>query len=264
LVGATILALIVVLALMSFAWTPHNPLLAVPENRLAPPSAAHLFGTDRLGRDVLSGVIAGSRVTVVVGFITTIIGVTVGVPIGILAGHLRGVIGNAFSKGFDLLLAFPGLLLAMIFAAAFGASTVGASIALGIASIPNFARVASAGTHSILVSDYVAAARISKRSGWSIATGHVLPGILGQVVVQAALTFGIAVLAEAALSFLGIGTPPPTPSWGRMLQDSQAFIGTNLNLILAPGLAIGLTVFACNLVGNGLRDLTDPRLRDRR
>jgi peptide/nickel transport system permease protein len=263
LIGAIIVALVVLLALVSFFWTPHDPLLTDASQRLQSPSTSHWLGTDRLGRDVFSQIMAGARVALLVGLLSVLIGAVVGVPLGVLAATRRGWLGDGLGRGFDLLLAFPGLLLAIVFAAAFGASTWAAALALGIAAIPGFARVARAGSLQVLSTEYVAAARLAKRTLSEIAWTHVLPKIIGSVLVQASVTFGLAILAEAGLSYLGLGTPPPTPSWGRMLQDSQGFLGTHLYLILAPGLAIGIAVLGFNLLGDGLRDLLDPRLKER-
>ncbi|MCL1801032.1 MAG: ABC transporter permease [Promicromonosporaceae bacterium] len=263
-VGAGLVALVVLVALVSLLWTPHDPLAVNVADRLQPPSSSHLLGTDRLGRDVLSGLMAGARITLAVGAIAVAVGAVIGVPLGVLAAFKRNWLGQTLGRGFDLLLAFPGLLLAIVFAAAFGASTWSAALALGIGAVPAFARVAQAGARQVLGTEYVAAARVAGRSPWAIALTHVLPGIAGFLIVQASVAFGLAILAEAGLSYLGLGTPPPTPSWGRMLQDSQAFLGTHLNLILAPGLAIGLAVLGFNLLGDGLRDLLDPRLTTRR
>jgi ABC-type dipeptide/oligopeptide/nickel transport system permease subunit len=225
------------------------------------PSAAHWFGTDRLGRDVLSQIMAGSRITLYVGLVAVGISAAVGVPIGIIAGMRRGVPGALLMRTSDILLAFPGLLLAMIFSAAFGTGTTTAMIALGIAAIPAFARVARSGTLRVMSSDYVLAARAANRPALAIAARHVLPNIAGLLVVQASVNFAIAVLAEAGLSFMGLGTAPPTPSWGRMLAESQLFLGVHDHLALAPGIAIGIAVLGFNLLGDGLRDVLDPRMK---
>lgn len=263
-IGAALVGLVVLLALLSALWTPFDPIRADVANRLQPPSSAHWFGTDRLGRDVLSQIMAGARVTLLVGLIAVAIGALVGTPLGIWAATRGGWLDATLMRGSDLLLAFPGLLLAIIFAAAFGASTGSAAVALGIGAIPAFARVARAGAMQVLSSDYVLAARVANRTNLEIAREHVLPNIASNLIVQCSITFALAILAEAALSFLGLGTPPPTPSWGRMLQESQQFLGTHVNLILVPGLAIALAVLGFNLLGDGLRDVLDPRLKGER
>ncbi|MCL1871786.1 MAG: ABC transporter permease [Promicromonosporaceae bacterium] len=260
-VGAVLVGLVVAMALVSLVWTPFDPVRAVPAIRLQGPSATHWFGTDRLGRDVLSQVMAGSRITLYVGVVAVGISAVVGVPVGIVAGMRGGVPGAVLMRGADVLLAFPGLLLALILGAAFGTGTTTAMVALGIGAIPAFARVARSATLQVMRTDYVLAARAANRSAWAIAWRHVLPNIAGIVVVQCSVTYGLAVLAEAALSFLGLGTAPPTPSWGRMLQDSQQFLGVHDNLALAPGIAIAVAVLGFNLLGDGLRDVLDPRLK---
>ena len=260
-VGAVLVGLVVAMALVSLVWTPFDPVRAVPAIRLQGPSATHWFGTDRLGRDVLSQVMAGSRITLYVGVVAVGISAVVGVPVGIVAGMRGGVPGAVLMRGADVLLAFPGLLLALILGAAFGTGTTTAMVALGIGAIPAFARVARSATLQVMRTDYVLAARAANRTAWAIAWRHVLPNIAGIVVVQCSVTYGLAVLAEAALSFLGLGTAPPTPSWGRMLQDSQQFLGVHDNLALAPGIAIAVAVLGFNLLGDGLRDVLDPRLK---
>ena len=262
-IGAALVAATLAVALISLLWTPADPLIANAANRLQSPSSAHLLGTDRLGRDVLSQLMAGARITLLVGLVAVGLAALFGIPLGLLAALRGGWLGQTLGRCFDLLLAFPGLLLAIILAAAFGGGTTTAAIALGIGGIPAFARVARAGALQVLSSDYVAAARLANRPSWQIAIRHVLPNILGSLIVQASVAFGLAILAEAGLSYLGLGTAPPTPSWGRMLQDSQAFLGTHLYLVLAPGLAIALAVLGFNLLGDGLRDRFDPHNRER-
>jgi len=263
-VGVALVGLVLLIGLISLVWTPVDPLQANPTLRLQPPSAAHWFGTDRLGRDVFSQIMAGAQITLLVGLLVVAIGAVVGVPLGLLAAQQGGWLGHALGRSFDLLMAIPGLLLAIIFAAAFGASTWAAAAALGIAAIPGFARITRSGALSVLRSEYVMAAQAAGAGGRHIALRHVFPNIVGSLIVHASVAFGLAVLAEAGLSYLGLGTPPPTPSWGRMLQDSQEFLGSHLNLVLAPGVAIGLAVLGFNLLGDALRDALDPQLRYRK
>lgn len=263
-IGAALIGLVVLVALVSLIWTPYDPIATVATDRLQFPGPAHWLGTDRFGRDVFSAIMVGSQITLVVGLIAVGIAVVVGVPLGVIAGMRGGRIGDLIMRGNDILLAFPGLLLAIIFGAVFGAGTVTAMIALGIGSIPAFARVARSGTLQVMKTDYVFAARAANRSGLQIAVRHVLPNISGMIVVQCSVNFGIAVLAEAGLSFLGLGTMPPTPSWGRMLQESQQFLGSHDYLAIAPGLAIAIAVLGFNLLGDGLRDLFDPKMRNNR
>ncbi len=261
--GAVLIALVALTALVSLVWTPFDPTLAVAEDRLMGPGAEHLLGTDRLGRDVLSQVMAGAQITLLVGFVSVVIGLALGAPFGILAGMRPKRAGVLIMGGSDVLMAFPGLLLAIVFGAVFGGGTVTAMIALGIGSAPAFARVARAGTLQVMSMDYIFAARASNRGDLAIAIRHVVPNIGGMLIVQCSVNFALAVLAEAGLSFLGLGTVPPTPSWGRMLMDSQQFLGTYNYLALAPGIAIAIAVLGFNLLGDGLRDRFDPKLRSR-
>jgi ABC-type glutathione transport system ATPase component/ABC-type dipeptide/oligopeptide/nickel transport system permease subunit len=258
-IGAVLVGLVVVTALVSLVWTPYDPEHAGAE-RLLPPGAEHWLGTDRFGRDVLSQVMAGAQITLLVGLVAVGIAAVAGVPLGVLAGMRGGRLGALLMRGSDILLAFPGLLLAIVLGAVYGAGTVTAMVALGIGSIPAFARVARGGTLQVVRSDYVLAARAANRGELAIAARHVLPNIGGMVMVQCSVNFAIAVLAEAGLSFLGLGTPPPTPSWGRMLQESQQFLGFADHLAIVPGVAIAVAVLGFNLLGDGLRDVFDPRL----
>ncbi|MYM20615.1 ABC transporter permease subunit [Brevibacterium sp. 5221] len=263
-IGACLVGLVVVLALVSFAWTPYEAGRAVPADRLAGASAAHPFGTDQYGRDTLTWVMCGARIALAVGVVSVAIALLIGVPLGVFAGMTRrGWLGALVMRGNDLLLAFPALLLAIVFSAVFGPGTGPAMAAVGIASIPGFARVARAGTLQVMSSEYVLAARAANRRPPAIALAHVLPNIGGMIIVQASVSFALAILAEAGLSFLGLGTQPPTPSWGRMLQDSQQFLGSRPELALWPGLFIALAVLGFNLLGDGLRDRLDPTLRGR-
>ena len=259
-VGATVLA-----ALVSVVWTPYDPLLAIPAERLAGSSAEHLLGTDRFGRDVLSRLLVGAQITLFVGIIAVAISAVIGVPLGIAAGMRQGKFFDSLvMRSADLLLAFPALLLAIIAGAVWGPSTLTAMIAIGVAGIPSFARVARSGALQVMSQDFIAAARVSKVSEFQIAYRHVFPNISGLVIVQSSVYFALAILAEAALSYLGLGTSPPAASWGRMLQDAQSLLAVNPTLTLWPGLAIALTVLGFNLLGDGLRDILDPRQLTRR
>ncbi|GGM10025.1 dipeptide ABC transporter ATP-binding protein [Promicromonospora citrea] len=263
LLGAVLVGLVLLTALVSLVWTPFDPEHAGAE-RLLPPGPEHLLGTDRFGRDVLSQVMAGAQITLLVGVVAVGIAAVVGVPVGVLAGMLQGAgrrrPATLIMRASDILLAFPGLLLAIVLGAVYGAGTLTAMIALGIGSIPAFARVARGGTLQVVRSDYVLAARAANRPELAVAVRHVLPNIAGTVLVQCSVNFAIAVLAEAGLSFLGLGTAPPTPSWGRMLQESQQFLGVADHLAVVPGVAIAVAVLGFNLLGDGLRDVLDPRL----
>ena len=260
LVGAAIVALVAATALLSFFFTPFDPLQVNAPARLQGPGPRHWLGTDNLGRDLLSRILVGARITLLVGVVSVGIAVLIGTPVGIWAGMKRGAVEEITMRGADILLAFPALLLAIMFAAIYGASTVSAMAAIGLASVPGFARVARAGTLQVMNAEYVLAARAAAQRPVRIAVRHVLPNITGMLLIQCSVTFALAVLAEAALSFLGLGTPPPVPSWGRMLQESQQYWGTFPAMAIWPGLAIALAVMGFNLLGDGLRDWLDPKL----
>ncbi|GAA1604626.1 ABC transporter permease [Leucobacter chromiireducens] len=263
-VGLVLVAIVTVAALISFVWTPYDPVQAIAADRLQGPSGTHWFGTDKYGRDVFSAMLYGARITLFVGIISVGIALLIGTPLGILAGIRGGWIEEVIMRTSDIALAFPALLLAIMFSAVFGASTLTAMVAIGIATIPGFARVARSGTLQVMSTEYVLAARAASQSRFRIALRHVLPNIVGIVVVQCSVSFALAVLAEAGLSFLGLGTPPPTPSWGRMLQESQQFLGTHPLLAIIPGIAIAIAVMGFNLLGDGLRDRFDPKLNGSR
>ncbi|MGP5111520.1 ABC transporter permease [Corynebacterium casei] len=259
-IGLIIVCLTVLAALISLVWTPHDPLMAIAADRLQGSSVEHLLGTDRFGRDVLSRLMVGAQITLFVGLVAVSISALIGVPLGIAADMRRGkFLDSLVMRTADLLLAFPALLLAIIAGAVWGPSTLTAMIAIGIAGIPSFARVARSGTLQVMSQDFIAAARVSKVSELTIATRHVFPNITGLVIVQASVYFALAILAEAALSYLGLGTAPPAASWGRMLQDAQSLLAVQPSLTLWPGLAIALTVLGFNLLGDALRDVLDPR-----
>lgn len=263
-IGAGIVATVVLTALVSLVWTPYDPIHADAAQRLITSSWAHPLGTDRFGRDVLSGIMVGARISLIVGLVAVGIGCGIGVPLGVFAAMRGGAVETLIMRSQDVLMAFPALLLAIVSGAIFGTSTISAMVAIGVGSIPGFARVARAGTLQVLSRDYIAAARISRVSGPAIALRHVIPNIAAMIIVQASVAFAIAILAEAALSFLGLGTPPPDPSWGRMLQSAQASLATAPTLALWPGLAIACTVLGFNLLGDGIRDYVDPKNVERK
>jgi peptide/nickel transport system permease protein len=262
-IGVVLVALVVVTALVSFFWTPHDPLKVDAAIRLLGPSGDHLFGTDKFGRDLAGQIMVGARTTLYVGVVAVGVAAVIGTPLGILAGMGPRWLGEFVMRINDLLLAFPALLLAIMFGAVFGAGTLTAMIAIGIATVPSFARIARSGTLQVMSTEYVLAARAAGRPRLSVAVRHVLPNIAGLLIVQSSVSFAIAVLSEAALSFLGFGTRPPTPSWGRMLQESQELLAVQPRLALVPGVAIAIAVLGFNLLGDGLRDRLDPKLAGR-
>lgn len=260
--GSVLVCVVLLTALVSFVWTPFDPTLVRPGERLLPPGWPHVLGTDGFGIDIASRIMIGARTCLLVGVIAVSIAAVIGVPLGIIAGMREGVLGEIIMRGNDILYAFPALLLAILLAAAFGGSTWTAMTAIGIATVPAFARVTRAATLQVMAQDYITAARASGTGRLATAVRHVLPNVAPLIGVQASVSFGIAILAEAALSYLGLATPPPTPTWGRMLRDSQNYLFDNPSLALWPGLAIALAVLGFNSLGDGLRDLLDPRLRD--
>ena len=261
--GGVLVGLVVAVALLSLAWTPHDPDLVVVPNRFQGPGGSYLLGTDQFGRDELSRIMAGARNTLLVGIVTIVIAIGVGVPLGGLAALYRGPLEEVTMRLSDVLLAFPALLLAMLFAAVFRPSTVTAMAAIGIAFVPVFARVVRGAGLQVMEMDYVTAARTFGSRGWWILLRHLLPNVSSVLIVQGTIAFAVAILAEAALSYLGLGTPPPTASWGRMLSDSQNYLFQAPLLALWPGVAIALSVLGFNLLGDGLRDLLDPKLVER-
>jgi peptide/nickel transport system permease protein len=263
-VGGVIVAMIALAALVSFVWTPYSTLYTDTDNlAVGPGIGGHLLGTDLRGRDIASWLMAGSRTTLYVGIVAVGIATVVGTPLGILAGMVRPAVSEFVMRITDIWLAFPALLMALIFATVFGASITSAMVAIGVASVPAFVRVVRAGTIRVMKTDFVLAARVAGRRGPAIAVKHVLPNIAGLVIVQCSVSYAIAILAEAALSYLGLGAGPTTASWGRMLYEGQSVITIHPMLVVWPGVAIGLAVLGFNLLGDGLRDRFDPRLAGR-
>ncbi|MDQ6629770.1 MAG: ABC transporter permease [Pseudomonadota bacterium] len=258
-IGASLVVFVVAVALLSFAWTPHSPYELDIAGRLQPPGASHWLGTDSLGRDIVSLLAAGSRTSLAVGLFAVAIGMGLGVGLGLLAATRRGWIDQAVMRLADFTFAFPALLSAIMLSAVHGPGLVTSVVAIGIFNVPVFARVTRASALTVHGREFVLAARALGRNEWQIAFHHVLPNIAAMLVVQAALQFALAILAEAALSYLGLGTQPPTPSWGRMLSDAQPLLFQAPQLAVYPGLAIALTVLGLNLTGDGLRDVLDPR-----
>ena len=260
-IGLGLSVFIILVTLIALVWTPFDPLLQNPDARLLPPNGQHLFGTDALGRDVLSLVMAGAANSVAVAGSAVIFGLVVGVPLGLWAAARSGWRDDVVMRGGDLVFAFPSLLTAVMLAAATGPSAFNAALALGVFNIPVFMRVVRGAGRGLWSRDFVTAARAAGQSTRSISIRHILPHVLGLVVVQAAVQFAVGVAAEAGLSYLGLGAQPPAPSWGRMLAESQTLIGTAPWLAIFPGLAIFATVLALSLTGDGLRDRLDPRLK---
>jgi peptide/nickel transport system permease protein len=263
-VGLAIVALVISVAMMSFAWTPFDVLAIDIGDRLRAPSSQHLFGTDHFGRDVLSMIMVGARSSLAVAIAAVIIGVGIGVPLGLLAAAGRGALSESIMRANDLVFAFPALLMAVMFAAVYGPGAINAIVAIGIFNIPVFARVARGAALTIWSKEYILAARVAGKSRAMISLQHILPNIGGLLIVQTAIQLALAVVAEAGLSYVGLGVQPPLPSWGRMLAEAQTMIGFAPWLAIFPGLAIMLLVFGFGLAGDGLNDHLNPRLRKER
>ncbi|SDL75665.1 ABC transporter permease [Tessaracoccus oleiagri] len=260
--GAFLIGLVALTAGVALFWTPFDPTANGPL-RLAPPGWPHLLGTDAFGSDVLSRLMAGAKVVLLVGVLSVVGAAVVGVPVGIAAAMLPRAWGEIPARLSDILYGFPALLLAILFAAALGGSTWTAVMAIGIATIPAFVRIARAGTLEVLSQPYVEAAQLAGLGPLAIARRHVLPNIAPLVWVQASVSFGIAILSEAGLSYLGLGSGPDSPTWGRMLREAQDHLFSTPILALWPGLAVAFATLGFNLLGDGLRDVLDPRLRER-
>lgn len=259
-IGGTLTLLLLAAALVSFVWTPWSPYEMDMAHKLQDPSAAHWLGTDAYGRDVASLLLVGARASILVGVIAVGIGLLCGTALGLLAAARRGWVEEAIMRLTDFTLAFPAILSAIMLTAVFGAGIVNAIVAIGIYNIPTFARITRGSANAIWSREYVAAARACGKGPWSITMQHVLPNISAVLIVQITIRFATAILAEAALSYLGLGTQPPQPSWGRMLSEAQTLMFQQPMLAVFPGLAIALAVLGLNLLGDGLRDLLDPRL----
>ncbi|PZQ49422.1 MAG: peptide ABC transporter permease [Rhodovulum sulfidophilum] len=261
-IGALLTGVFVLAALLSLVWTPHDVAAIDIAAKLQGPSAAHWFGTDHFGRDVFSMILVGARVSLAVALVAVGIGAGLGVPLGLLAAARHGsALDELVMRGNDLVFAFPSLLIAILITAVFGPSAVNAIMAIGIFNIPVFARLTRGAALSLWQRDFVRAARVAGKGDARISVEHILPNLGDLLIVQATIQFSLAILAEAALSYVGLGAQPPTPSWGRMLADSQTMIALAPRLALVPGLAIVLAVLGLNLLGDGLRDLLDPRVR---
>lgn len=260
LLGALLVALLLGAAALSLVWTPWSPYEMDLAHKLQTPSAQHWLGTDAFGRDVASLLLVGARNTILVGVLAVGMGLGFGTALGLLAAARRGWVEELVMRLADFTFAFPAILSAILLTAAFGAGIVNAIVAIGIFNIPTFARVARASANAVWGREFILAARACGKGRWRITIDHVLPNIASVLIVQASIQFALAILAEAALSYLGLGTQPPQPSWGRMLAEAQTLMFQAPLLAVWPGVAIALAVLGLNLLGDGLRDLRDPRL----
>ena len=264
LVGAALSALLLLAALVSLFWAPYPPAEIDIPNKLQPPTAAHWLGTDSLGRDIASQLLVGAQNAIVVGLVAVGIGLVLGVALGCLAAARRGWVDELVMRAADFTFAFPALLSAIMLGAIYGPGLATGILAIGIFNIPVFARISRGAAQAVWAREYVLASRAAGFGPWRITLDHVLPNIASVLIVQATISFATAILAEAALSYLGLGTQPPQPSWGRMLNEAQTLLFQAPMLAVYPGVAIALSVLGLNLMGDGLRDLLDPKLARRR
>ena len=258
--GLAVVVVVMAMGLLSLAWTPYDPTAIDIGRRMRPPSPENWLGTDVFGRDTLSMIMRGTVTSVSVALVAVAIGMAVGVPLGLLAAQRPGVGSAVILRFSDFLFAFPALLIAILLRQVLGPGAFNAMVAIGLFNVPVFARVTHGAALPLWTRDFVLAARVSGKSATRITVEHVLPNLLPVLIVQATVQISLGILAEAALSYVGLGVQPPLPSWGRMLNEAQTMMVVAPRLALAPGLAIVVTVLGLNLMGDGLRDLTDPRL----
>ncbi|MES0024302.1 MULTISPECIES: ABC transporter permease [unclassified Mesorhizobium] len=264
LIGFAITVLVAAIAVISYVWTPYDVTKLVISDKTLAPSAAHWFGTDHFGRDILSMIMVGARNSIAVALVAVGIGMGVGVPLGAFAAARGGLVDEALMRLTDLVFAFPALLSAIMITAIFGPGAINAIIAIGIFNIPVFARVARAGALAIWPREFILAARAAGKSKAQITTEHVLPNIATLLLVQGTIQFALGILAEAGLSYVGLGAQPPMPSWGRMLFDAQTRMVAPPWMAIFPGMAIVVTVLGLNLLGDGIADILDPKSRRQR
>jgi peptide/nickel transport system permease protein len=259
--GGSVLVVVIALALLAPLMTTYEPTEQTRRERLQPPSSIHLFGTDNLGRDIFTRVLYGGQISLQVGIFSVALGAVAGTLLGLVAGYFGGWWEIIVMRLIDIMLAFPGILLALAIIAVLGRDLRNVMIAVGVASIPIYTRVVRGSTLSIKEYDYVLAARALGASSWRIILLHILPNVVAPIIVVTTNGVGGAIIAGAALSFLGLGQQPPNPEWGLMLNEGREYIRVAAWITTYPGLAIVVTVLAINLLGDGLRDIFDPRLR---
>ena len=260
--GLVLTSVFVAGALLSFVWTPFDHTVLDISSKLKTPSTQFWFGTDQYGRDILSMIMVGARTSIAVAIVAVVIGMGLGVPLGLMAAASKdSLLDELIMRSNDLIFAFPSLLIAIMITAVYGPSAFNAIIAIGIFNIPVFARVTRGAALSLWTLYYVLAARVAGKVATRICVDHFLPNVMNLLIVQGTIQFSLGILAEAALSYVGLGAQPPTPSWGRMLAESQTLFMLAPHITLFPGFAILLTVLGLNLAGDGLRDLLDPKLR---
>ncbi|WP_018701299.1 ABC transporter permease [Amorphus coralli] len=260
LIGAAITLTLLAAALVSFVWTPFPVAEVVIRDRLQPPNPVHWLGTDAFGRDIFSMLLVGARNSLGVAVVAVAIGIGIGVPLGLAAAAEGGLLDSILMRGSDLVFAFPALVTAVMITAIFGPGAINAMIAIGIFNVPVFARVTRGAARALWGREFVLAARVAGKTRARITVEHVLPNVASLIIVQSTIQFALAILAEAGLSYVGLGTQPPMPSWGKMLADAQTMMAIAPWLAIVPGLAIVASVLGLNLLGDGLRDVLDPRL----
>ncbi len=260
-IGLLIILLMIIAAIFAERIAPYNPYKANIGNALAPPSSEHILGTDSIGRDVLSRIIFGSRTSLIIGLSAIAIASTIGMSLGLIAGFYGGWVYAVIMRLIDALMSFPMILLALVIAALLGGGMTNVIIALGISQMPSYARLMCAQVVSIKETDYIMAAHSLGSSNLRIMLVHIVPNCLPPLIVLVTMMLGAVILAEAGLSFLGIGIEAPTAAWGAMVSEGREYLVSNPVMSIAPGVAIMLVVFAFNMVGDGLRDALDPRLR---
>lgn len=263
-VGAAISIAFVAAALISLVWTPYDVTAFDIDHRLQGPTAAHWLGLDHFGRDVASMILLGARNALSVSLVAVLLGAGIGVPLGLLAAARRGWVDELVMRGSDVVFAFPALILAILITAVLGPGAINAVIAIGIFNVPVFARLTRGSALSLWTRDYVLAARAAGKGPTRISLEHIAPGLASVLIVQATLQFSLGVIAEAGLSYVGLGAQPPASSWGKMLADAQTLVAVAPLQAIFPGLAIVITVLGLNLLGDGLRDRLDPRLDEER
>ncbi len=259
-VGFVLSTIVICMALTSIVWTPYEPNAMSSKTRLKGPGLNHPLGTDQYGRDILSRVMVGAINSIIVGLVTVAIGLSLGVLLGMLSAYYGKLMDESIMRLSDLLFGFPAVLTAILITSILGPSMINAMLAIGIFYIPVFARLTRAVAMTIWQREFIAAARASGVSDWVIAWRHVLPNILSPLLIQGTIQFAVAILAEAGLSYLGLGTQPPNASWGRMLNEAQTYMGAAPWLAIFPGVAIAWAVLGFNLLGDGLRDTLDPKM----
>ena len=259
-IGFILTAVVILMAITSLVWTPYDGNRMNPRERLQAPSLKHPLGTDQYGRDTLSRVMVGAVNSIIVGLVTVAIGLSLGVLLGLASAYYGKFVDEVIMRFSDFLFGFPAVLSAILITSILGPSMINAMLAIGLFYIPVFARLTRAVALTIWEREYIAAARASGVSEWAITVRHVLPNILSPLLIQGTIQFAVAILAEAGLSYLGLGTQPPTASWGRMLNEAQTFMSMSPWMSIFPGVAIAWAVLGFNLLGDGLRDTLDPKM----